>query len=186
MLWSNILALGHVLASGISHRNKFLLHHKCSRRYRLQKSTNRLKCRNGAMIAGCCSTRRLRECIVKKYKTIIPLARMVLKIIVANWLEDGVQIRPSSFQTGKALSELIRKNSANKLYISIPNCRTVNELKLKVSGLYSSLFKKIFTNFSKNFLWWGENRKEPFSSFPQPLIFTKLICKLNRFIMLEE
>ena len=37
----------------------------------------------------------------EKVLTIIPVARMVLKILVANWLEAGVQIRPS-FQTGKA------------------------------------------------------------------------------------
>ena len=46
---------------------------------------------------------------MKKYKTIIPLARMVLKIIVANWLEDGVQIRPSSFQTGEARRNIRRQ-----------------------------------------------------------------------------
>ena len=39
----------------------------------------------------------------------------------------------------------------NKFSISIENCHTVNELKLVVSGLYSSLFIKLPLIFHKNF-----------------------------------
>ena len=50
----------------------------------------------------------------------------------------------------------------NKFYISIPNCHTGYEYKLKVSGLYSSLFYKVFTNFPKNWRWWGSRKKGTF------------------------
>ena len=48
----------------------------------------------------------------------------------------------------------------NKFYFSIPNCHI--EIKLKISGLYSSLFfsNKIFTNFPKK-IGGGGNRKKP-------------------------
>ena len=40
----------------------------------------------------------------------------------------------------------------NKFHISIPNCHTGNEIKMKVSGSYSSLFEKRFSLiFQKNF-----------------------------------
>ena len=38
------------------------------------------------------------------------------------------------------MNDFIRKNSVNKFYISIPNCHSGNEIKMKGSGLYSSLF----------------------------------------------
>ena len=59
------------------------------------------------------------------------------------------------------MSDFIGKNSVNKFYISIYNCHTVNEIKMKVSGLYSSLFYNIFKNFRKKIGYGKENRKEP-------------------------
>ena len=57
------------------------------------------------------------------------------------------------------MSDFIRKKSVNKFYISIPNCHTVNELKLKVSGLYSSLCDEVFTNFPEKILVVGGKQK---------------------------
>ena len=60
------------------------------------------------------------------------------------------------------MRDILDKNSVNKFYISIPNCHTGNEFKLKVSGLHSSLFVIIFPLIFKKNRWsWGENRKEP-------------------------
>ena len=45
------------------------------------------------------------------------------------------------------MRDFIKKNSLDKFYIS--NCHTGNKLKLKNSSLFSRLFYKIFTSFSK-------------------------------------
>ena len=55
----------------------------------------------------------------------------------------------------------MRKNSVNKFDISIPNCHIGNELKLEVSGMYSSLYE-IFADFPKNLA--GQKR----ASFLEP------------------
>ena len=66
------------------------------------------------------------------------------------------------FCLNKTVFHFIRKNSVNKFYISIANCHTVNVMKLKVSGLNSSLFHKIFANFPQKF--GGGNSRSYFPS----------------------
>ena len=53
----------------------------------------------------------------------------------------------------------MRKNSVDKFYISFPNCHTGNELKLKVSVLYSSLFSIKFSLIFQKKNWWGKTEK---------------------------